>query len=72
MDGEAATAQLSTAEPTSTDWQIDEETDLRWEELATEISDVFNCHASAGCYGTSYPATFGDTHNGLCRPGPEE
>lgn len=58
MSVEAATEQRTQAEPASIDLQLDEETDLRWEELATEVSDVYNCHASGDCYGTSYPGTW--------------
>jgi hypothetical protein len=60
------TAQRTTAEPVGIDLQLDEETDLRWEELATEVSDLYNCAGSADCYGTSYPGTWdnGDTNVG--------
>ena len=64
MSGETTIAHQTTAEQASIDLQLDEETDLRWEELATEISDVYSCDASADCYGTSYPGTWSNCKDG--------
>ena len=53
MSSTTTMQQQMTADAEIIELQLDEETDLRWEELATSISDTCNCAASGCCYATT-------------------
>jgi hypothetical protein len=57
MAEQMTTAPQATADPGRLDLRLEEDSDLRWEELASEITYVYNCTGSAGCYGSTYAPT---------------